>query len=187
MAIASRPSPSPSRQAARRRRTVTCAPSASVPGMMIGELVATHPERAIGTTQVGRDGGCRAAQQPVADRVPAGIVDPLEVVEVLEDREREGLAVADGHRPLALHLLLERPVVAEPGQCVAQRLCARPVVGVLEDPARLFETFRGLQDAARQPDGEAAKDDGEGHQAKGRHDQRGPEPPRQAVDHRRRH
>ena len=63
-----------------------------------GELVATDAERPVGSAQVGRDGRGGLAQEPVADRVTARVVDPLEVVEV-EDRERQRLTVPD--RPIA--------------------------------------------------------------------------------------
>ena len=115
-------------------------------------------------------------QQAVADRVAARVVDLLEVVEV-DDGQRQRLVVAGRVGPLALHLLLERAVVAEAGQGVAQRFGTRPVVGVLEDPARLLEALGGLQDAPRQPDGERAEDDGEGEQAERRHEQRRPAAP----------
>ncbi len=149
------------------------------------ELVATDPEGPVGAAEIGGDGRRRAAQESVADRVAARVVDPLEVVEV-DDGEGKRLAVADRHRPLPLHLLLECPVIAEPGQGVSEGLGTCPVVGVLEDPARLLEPLGRFEHPARQPDRERAEDDRQGHQAERRDHQRGAEPPRQAIDHRRR-
>ena len=149
------------------------------------ELVAADPEGPVRATQVAGHGRRGVTQQDVADRVAAGVVDPLEVVEV-DDGERQRLVVADRAGPLALHLLLEGAVVAQPGQRVAERLGARPVVGVLEDPAGALEPLGGLQDPSRQPDRERAEDAGQGEQGEGRQDERGTEAPGQPVDHRRR-
>ena len=75
-------------------------------------------------------------------------------------RQRQRPAVAAcGDGPLALHLLLERAVVAEAGQGVAQGLGAGPVVGVLEDATGLLESLGRLQDAARQPHGQRPQDE----------------------------
>ena len=121
----------------------------------------------------------------VADRVAADVVDPLEVVEV-DDREGQRLVVADRAGPLPLHLLLEGAVVAEPGQRVAQRLGARPVVGVLEDPAGALEPLGGLQDPPRQPDRERAEDRRPGRAARASAGRATPRSPRPARRPRRR-
>ena len=122
--LASR-SASPSRQAASRRRIVVCAPSAVGAGHDDRELVATDPEGPVGSAQVGGDGRRRLAQQPIADRVAARVVDPLEVVEI-DDGQRQRLSVPRRRRPLALHLFLERAMVAEARQRVAQGLRRGP-------------------------------------------------------------
>ena len=78
-------------------------------------------------------------------------------------------------------------MVAEPGERVAQGLGPRPVVGVLEDPPGLLEALGRLEHATRQPERERPED-----RRRGRAGptvgttQRRPEPPGQAVDHRRR-
>ena len=151
----------PSRQAARSRRTASMGALGVGAGHDDRELVATDPEGPV-ASGAGRSPSSSpaCAEELVADRVAARVVDLLEVVEV-EDRERQRLVVPGRDRPLALHLLLERPVVAEPRQRVAQGLGARPVVGVLEDPPRLLEPLGRLQHAARQPDGEQAEEDGQ--------------------------
>ena len=144
------------------------------------ELVAADPEGPVRATQVAGHGRRGVAQQDVADRVAASVVDPLEVVEI-DDGQRQRLVVADRAGPLALHLLLEGAVVAQPGQRVAQRLGARPVVGVLEDPAGALEPLGGLQDPSRQPDGERAEDAGQaraGRASAGRATHRSPRPAR---------
>ena len=134
------------------------------------ELVATDPERAVAAPQVRGDGRPGRADDGVADRVAARVVDLLEVVEV-HDRERQRLVVAGRRRPLALHLLLERAVVAQSRQRVAERLGTGPVVGVLEDPSGLLDALGGLQHATCQPDGQQPEDDGEDEHAQRRHQQ----------------
>jgi len=148
------------------------------------ELVATDAECPVGAAQVGGDGGRGLAQDPVTDRVPVRVVDALEIVEV-DDRQDEWLVVPDRGRPLTLHLLLEGAMVAEPGQGVAQGLCASPVVGVLEDDPGLLEALSRFEHPAREPDRQRAEDDRQPEQTERRHDQRCPEPPGQAVDDRR--
>ena len=148
------------------------------------ELVAADPERPIAPAQVGRDRRAGVAQDLVPDRVAASVIDQLEVVEI-DDRERELLSIPDGARPLALDLLLERPMIAQARQRVAQRFRPRAIVGVLEDPASLLDTFRRFEDAAREPDGQRSQDDRDAGQTERRHDQRRSEPPRQPIDDRR--
>ena len=140
-----------------------------------GELVAADPEGPVRAAHVRRDRRGGLAQDLVARRMAARVVDPLEVVEV-DDRERHRPAGPGRDRPLPLDLLLERAVVAEPGQRVAQGLGASPVVGVLEDPAGLLQPLGGLEDAAGQPDGEDAEDERESEDGQGRDDERVPCP-----------
>jgi hypothetical protein len=111
------------------------------------------------------------------------VVDPPEVVEV-DDREGQRLAVANGSRPLALHLFLEGAVVAEPGQGVAEGLVARPVVRVLEDQACALEAFGRFQDASREPDGEQPEQGRHAHDPERRQDQGRAPAPGQPVDDR---
>jgi hypothetical protein len=110
------------------------------------ELVAADPERAIGAAHVGGDRRRGLAQDLVAGGVAAGIVDALEVVEV-QDGQRHRPTRPDDHGPLAFHLLLERAVIAETREGVAERLRSGAVVGVLEDPATLLQAFSRLEDA----------------------------------------
>ena len=107
------------------------------------------------------------SQAPVAGPVAADVVDPLEVVEV-DHREGERRAVSPGDEPLALELLLERPMVAEAGQRVAQGLGAGAVVRVLEDDAGAFELLGRLEDAPGQVDHEAAEGEPERDDRQGR-------------------
>ena len=117
--------------------------------------------------------------------MPLRIVDGLEVVDV-EDGQGHRPAVAHRGRPLALDLLLERAVVPEARQGVAQRFGASPLVGVLEDAMRFGEPLGGLQHSMRQPDGQRAEKRREQDDAEGRDDQGGAATPGQPIDHRRR-
>ena len=81
----------------------------------------------------------------VAHRVPVGVVEPLEVVEV-EDREADRTSVAPRPRHLDRQTLLERAVVRKAGQGVGQRLVGESLTGLvggdgdghdLGDPAEL--------------------------------------------------
>ena len=147
------------------------------------ELVAADPERPVRAAQVRRRQGRGVAQQAVAGGVTAGVVDLLEVVDV-EEGEGQRQAVPRRVGPLALHLLLERPVVAEAGQRIAQRFRSRALVGVLDDPARLLEALGGFEHAPGQPDREGTEDDRHADQTEGRHQHRRPAAPREPVDHR---
>jgi hypothetical protein len=111
------------------------------------ELIAADPEGPVGATQVAGHRHGRLAEKVVTDRVAARVVDALEVVEV-EQGQGQWLAGADGARPLALHLLLECPVIAETGQRVTKGLGASPVVRVLQDSASALEALGGLEDPA---------------------------------------
>ena len=177
-AVRSLPSTSPSRQAASEPADGGVGAVGVGAGHDDRELVATDPERAVasgaGTSAMVVAG---RAEEPVADRVAARVVDLLEVVEV-DDRERQRLVVAGRRRPLALDLLLERAVVAEPGQRVAERLGAGPVVGVLEDPRASSRRSAGSSTRRASQTVSSAEDDGEHEHAQRRHEQRGAEPPR---------
>ena len=110
---------------------------------------------------------------------------PLEVVEV-EERERHRAAGRGPRRPLPLHLLLERAVVAEAGQRVAERLGPGAVVGVLEDAPALLEAFGRLEDPARQPHGQRAQEQGHREERDRRDEERRAPSRGQPVDERRR-
>ena len=145
------------------------------------ELVAADAERAIGAAHVGGHRRRRLAQHQVARGVATGVVEALEVVEV-EERERHRAAGPGGDGPLPLHLLLERAVIAEAGQRVAQRFGPCPVIGVLEDAPALLETFGRLEDASRQPHGQRAQEQGHGEEDDRRDEERRARPRGQPVD-----
>ena len=95
------------------------------------ELVPADPEPAIRPAQAAEDDPCRGPQELIAPGVSLGLVGLLEVVEIdQQEGDRAGLGANPGD--LAVELLLERAVIAETGQPVAQHLQARAVVGVLE-------------------------------------------------------
>ena len=147
------------------------------------ELVAADPERPVRATQAGVDDAADPAEQQVARRVPVGIVDLLELVEIEQD-ERQRPVVPGGGRPLPLHLFLERAMVAQTGQAVEQGLGAGLVVRALERAQALLESFGGLEHAVRQPDREEAQADREPDDDQGRQHQRRALAPRRAVHHR---
>src|SRR4029453_1944145 len=68
------------------------------PGHDDRELVATDAERPVAAPEGGRDRRPSRPDDAVAARVPARVVDLLEVVEV-DDRQREWLVVAGRGRP----------------------------------------------------------------------------------------
>jgi hypothetical protein len=103
-------------------------------------------------------------QQLVADRVAAGVVDPLELVDV-DQHERERGAVAPGALDHARDSLLERAVVAEPGQAVAQRRLARALVQLAQARSRGLELGGGPEDLAGHPGRE--HDQEQQHRAEG--------------------
>ena len=94
------------------------------PGHQHGELVAADPERAVGTAQRAPEQLGDLGEGLVADGVAGRVVDELEVVEVDED-ERDQVAVAPDGVQLAIELLLECPVVAEPGERIDERVRVR--------------------------------------------------------------
>ncbi len=83
------------------------------------ELVAPDAECAIGLPERTVHELAEAAQEAVAAGVPTTVVDGLELVEV-DDQERERVLVARCRRHLAIELLLEGPMVAEPGEGVEE-------------------------------------------------------------------
>ena len=92
-----------------------------------GEFVAADPEGAVGRAD-GRDRqAAHLGQQLVAGGMAGCVVDELEVVEI-DQHEREGRGVATRVLELAVELLVERAMVAEPGQRVSQRVEAGDLV-----------------------------------------------------------
>ncbi len=122
-------------------------------GQEEGELVATGPEGAIHRPQGGLDEPAERGQCLVAGGVPAAIVDGLEVVEVDEDQAERDLA-GPGGVDLALECLLERAVVAEPGDDVAERVASGQLVHVLQPTARCRELLGRTEDLAGHPQDE---------------------------------
>jgi hypothetical protein len=105
------------------------------------ELVASDAEGMVAATQVGAHDLGHGPEHLVAGEVSASVVGGLEVVDVDHQqgqRRRRRL----GGRELTIELILERPMVAEPGQAVLHRVEPRPVVGVLERPAVVLEGAR---------------------------------------------
>ena len=94
-------------------------------GHQHGELVAADPERAVGPAQRAPQQLGDLGQGLVADGVAGRVVDELEVVEVDQD-ERDQVTVAPDGVQLAIELLLERPVVAEPRERVDEGVRAGP-------------------------------------------------------------
>ncbi len=93
-----------------------------------GELVPADAERAIRDAEGRADQPADGGQELVPGGVPAGVVEPLQVVEV-EDDERQRAAGAGRVGDLAGQLLLEGAVVAQAGQRVHARVETRPIVG----------------------------------------------------------
>ncbi len=101
------------------------------------ELIAAQPRQGVGGAGAVGENPAQLAQQHVARRVPGGIVDHLEAVEVDEAQRMLGrplLGVGQG----ALQLLLELGAVEQPGEgivggVIAQLTLHRPGLGdVLE-------------------------------------------------------
>ena len=122
------------------------------------ELVAPDAERAIGLAERTVDELAEAAQHAVAAGVPTTVVDGLELVEV-DDQQRERVLVAQCRRHLAIELLLEGPMVAEPGQRIEEGigqcgLVAHLQVGLGRDQRR----DRAQEGHRRDRDGAAGRD-----------------------------
>ena len=126
-------------QPGRRRRRAADRGRAGTPRRPSGRRRTRRPHRARSAVpqQLG-DG----AQHPVADLVGAGVVDPLEVVEV-EEGDGDGLGGGAGPLEQPGELLVDEAPVVEPGERVAQRQL--PVAAGL--PARLGGLVHGLQRA----------------------------------------
>ena len=109
------------------------------------ELVAADPEPAVPSPHVaGQDPGGRDEQR-VARRVPLRVVELLQVVDVdVQERERPVVRARDGD--LLRQLLLERPVVAEAREPVAQRVQAGAVERLAQPVALLVEPFHPVED-----------------------------------------
>ena len=102
------------------------------------ELVATDPIAAVGAAEVRADDLADRAEHLVARSVSAPIVRLLEVVDV-DHQQRQRRVLLLGLEDLVVELLLERPVIAEARQPVAQRIEAGPVEGLLEPDALPLE------------------------------------------------
>ena len=117
------------------------------------ELVATDSERSVGMPDRGSDQRAELRQQLIANSVAARVIDALELVDV-DEHERERGAVAPGAVDHAPDRLLERAVVAQAGQAVAQRGLARALVQLVQPRPRGLQLRRRAQDLAGHPDGE---------------------------------
>ena len=134
------------------------------------ELVAADAEGPVAAADVRRDRSSAAWRRT---RSPAAW--PLEsLIRLKSSRSMIASAsdrpAAGRHRPLPLDLLLERPVVAEAGQGVAQGFGAGAVVGVLEDAgasARGVRRVRGRGAPARRS-GRRGRGRGSGSRRSGR-------------------
>ena len=109
-------------------------------GQHDGELVAADPERPVATTDGAQRDTPDRSEEFIAHRVAVLVVDLLEVVDVDEQQGERGL-VAGRVLELATQLLLERPVVAQAGQAVEQRVLARPPVQVDQPGAVVLESL----------------------------------------------
>ena len=116
---------------ARIRRPTARPVSTSETGQQDRELVAADAERAVAPPEHGRGHPAHGLEQPVAVGVAVRVVDDLEVVDV-DQQQRQRQVHPLGHLELAGQLVLERAVVAEPGQPVDQRVVARPAVQPLQ-------------------------------------------------------
>ncbi len=99
-----------------------------------GELIATDAERPVGVTQDVADQAAHMAQQVIACRMPGRIVGQLEIIEV-DDEEGKRHAIAAVPLDLAVEFLLECPVIAEAGECVAQRILTGGLVHLAQPRA----------------------------------------------------
>src|SRR4051794_18650241 len=84
---------------------------------------------------------CEAYERLVADRMPPGVVDLLEAVEV-EDDERDGVVLARGAAQLGVEPIVEGALVRKPGErvLVRERLERRALgLHARLDPARAMQ------------------------------------------------
>ncbi len=97
------------------------------------ELVAAQAGQHVALAHAAAQDPGNFADQPVASRVAATVVDLLEVVEV-EHQHRPGaaLAVAAGH--LAAQVLLEAAAVLQPGQRILARLTPQLLEALVTAP-----------------------------------------------------
>ena len=134
------------------------APSSSVAaGQQQSEFVAAEPVRAIRPPEVRPHDLGDGPEQLVARRMTLAIVDLLEVVDI-DDQQGQWRLVVPGGRHLGVELLLERPMVAEAGQAVTQRIEPSPVVGLAQIRPLRLEDRRVATDARRR-EGESAEDE----------------------------
>ena len=117
------------------------APPASVCGRSSAN--SSPPTRNAASVCADRDADERAdlGEELVADGVAAGVVDALELVDV-DQHERERRAVAARALDHPGDGLLERAVVAEAGEAVAQRRLAGALVQLAEARARGLQLAR---------------------------------------------
>ena len=130
-----------------------------------GEFVPADAERPVAPPdRVGRHVTERR-EQLVARRVAAFVVDLLEIVDVHEEQGQVG-AVTCGLVELPAELLLERAVVAEPGQPIEERVLACATVEVRQSSAVVLETLDVAQDRpgeTRHHERDGDRADGEEH------------------------
>jgi hypothetical protein len=133
------------------------------PGQQEGELVAADPEGTVGASQVRRDRARERHQQVVARDVAALVVDRLQVVHVDEHEDEAGVVPA--HRlELARQLVLERAVVAETGEPVAERIDPGAVVELVQLGPLGLDRRRVAEDRPRQQCHERRERDRRGDQ-----------------------
>ena len=89
-------------------------------GQQRGELVAPGPVDRVARPHGPRENAADVPDRAITRLVPFGVIDQLERVEV-EHHEAEVPAVAAPVRQRPHQVLLEGPVVADPGQAVGQR------------------------------------------------------------------
>ena len=112
-----------------------------------GELVAADPVAAVGPSELGSDDPGRGLQELVTRPVAPRRVDGLEVVDI-HDQQRQGPVVAARLGHLDLQVLLERPVVEEASESVAQGIDPDPVVGLAQVVPLLVKARELAQDPA---------------------------------------
>src|SRR3954447_1020449 len=81
-------------------------------------------------SEVGANASRDGFQECVTGRVPEGVVDRLEVIEV-EAKQRYALAMATAARQRLLELLMEERPVREPGECIVPRHVGDAALGAL--------------------------------------------------------
>ena len=140
------------------------------------ELVSADAEGPVSVAQRITDAVGHAHQETIAGRVTLAVVDDLEVVEV-DEQQRHRYLVPPVQLQLAVQLLLEGAVVAEPGQAVVERVLARLPVQHLQLRLRSGEVIERLQEGARDHDRDEQHHDGEADEGQPAGPCRAPPPP----------